>query len=222
MLSEAEAFAERLRRICDTHDRAELRSYGRQALIARELDVSEETSRKWFSGVMRPRPGKMKRLAEFLGVDEVWLTLGRDPDVSAREQRILAKNASGAAYFIRGFLEMSGASTSVRSQRDNREYIDFFATINGDQVGIFAAFGRELNNKYIVQFPAEHHELRILAVLADRSEFCILDMSSEFLDRFSSRKAGDRAVDIERSTQGEFVTGGYIWPRLRPGKLPKP
>lgn len=217
----SKAFSDRLRRICDTHDREDLRSYGRQAVIARAMDVSEETVRKWFSGAMAPRPDKAKKLAKFLGVDEVWLVLGRDPDVGAKEQKVLARNASGAVLYVRGLLQLAGGITADVGTRESRKFVDFYLTVDGQQTPVHVAFGRETEDGFVIPIPAEHDETLVLAVLPYRSGYLVLEMPDEMIDRLAFRKAGERAVVAERAEGGGFVTDGEEWPRLRPGALPR-
>lgn len=215
------AFAERLRRACDTHSDAEIRNYGRQALIARALGVSEETSRRWFSGMMAPRPDKMKKLAAFLGVDEVWLALGRDPDLDAKEQTALGRHVSGAVLFVRGLLQLAGAVTGDAGPKDPRsKFVDFYAIIDGRQIAVNVAFGRETDDGYVVPVPSEYEQVRVLAVLPYRANYLVLDMPPEMIRKHSFRKAGDLAVVVERAEGGGFISGEDEWPRLRPGTLP--
>jgi hypothetical protein len=219
----SEAFAKRLRRVCDTHEREELRTYGRQALIARTMNVSEETVRKWFAGLMAPRPDKARKLAKFLGVDEVWLILGRDPDVEAKDQRVLARHSSGAVMYVRGLLQLAGAVTADPTPRDPRgKYVDFYAVVDGQNLAIHAPYGRETDDGYLVPVPAEHHELRVLPALPYRANYLVLDMPTDMIDRHAFRKAGNMAVTVQRAEGGGFISGQDEWPRLRPGSLPAP
>lgn len=213
-------FADRLRRTCDTHDRSELREYGRQAFIARSLDVSEETVRKWFAGHMAPRPEKAKKLAKLLGVDEVWLVLGRDPDVDAKDQKVLARNASGAVLYVRGLLQLAGGITADPGTRETRKFVDFYLNVEGRQVAVHVAFARETDDEYVVSVPAEYREVLVLTVVPYRAGYLVLEMPTEMLDKHAFRKGGERAVLIERAEGGGFITDREEWPRLRPGALP--
>lgn len=215
------SFAERLRRVCDTHSDEALRSYGRQALVARTMDVSEETVRKWFAGIMLPRPDKIRKLAKFLGVEETWLLFGKDPDVDAKAQKTLSRNVDGAVLYVRGLIQMAGGVTADPGPKDSRgSYVDFYAIIDGRQVAIHVSFGREVEDGYLVPVPAEHEELRVLAVVPYRANYLVLDMPDELIARHKRRKGGDFSIMVERADGGGFVTDGDEWPRLRPGALP--
>jgi transcriptional regulator with XRE-family HTH domain len=219
----SKAFSERLRRVCDSHDNPDLRKYGRQALIAREMDVSEETARRWFSGMMAPRPDKMRRLAKFLGVDEVWLALGRDIDIDAKEQRALGRHVGGAVLFVRGLFELAGATTADASPHDPRgKAVDFYAVIDGRQMSVNVSFGRETDDAYLVPVPAEYEQVRCFSVLPYRANYLVLDMDPEMIRKHGYRKAGNLAVKVERAEGGGFISNGDEWPRLRPGTLPQP
>lgn len=217
----SKTFSTRLRRACDTSEREELRGYGRQALIARTLDVSEETVRKWFAGVMAPRPEKMRKLAKFLGVELTWLALGQDPEMDAKQTKVLTRNVQGAVLYVRGLIQLAGGVTADPSAKDTKSgIVDFYAVLDGVHQAIHVSFGNETDEGYVIPVPAEHAELRVLAVVPYRANYLVLDMPSEMIDKHRFRKGGDFAVRVERAEGGGFITDGEEWPRLRPGSLP--
>ncbi len=77
------AFARRLDKALSSHPRSPV-GYGRNTWLLRELthqnvNVSNETIRKWLAGEAMPRRDKMTALAKTLRVDETWLAMGVQP-----------------------------------------------------------------------------------------------------------------------------------------------
>lgn len=76
-------FACRFRQACDDSPHVPAKHDGRYVYIIREFlrltgeTISTETVRKWHEGEASPRPAKISVLAEILGVDPVWLQMGR-------------------------------------------------------------------------------------------------------------------------------------------------
>jgi len=98
--------------------------------------VSVETVRKWFGGEVKPRPDKLKLLAELFEVDEGWLSLGIAPDLEPREQRARNAMADGAVNLLAGVIQMNGGNPAFPDSTDKRaakEHIDLYAIIKGAQ-----------------------------------------------------------------------------------------
>lgn len=77
------AFSRRLDKALTAHPRSPA-GYGRNTWLLRELahqnvNVSNETIRKWLCGEAMPRRDKMAALAKTLRVDETWLAMGTQP-----------------------------------------------------------------------------------------------------------------------------------------------
>lgn len=77
------AFARRLDKALSDHPRCP-EGYGRNAWLKRELthyniDVSDETIRRWLNAIAMPRRDKMAALAKLFRVDETWLAMGVQP-----------------------------------------------------------------------------------------------------------------------------------------------
>ena len=76
-----QGFAGRLDQACDKAG-VPARNHGRLRWIRDGLarrfgeDITVESVRKWLAGEALPRPKKLKKLAELLGVDEGWLYSG--------------------------------------------------------------------------------------------------------------------------------------------------
>ena len=71
-------FATRLARACSSVTGIPPKGEGRNAHIAREMNVSHESVRRWLAGESKPRPSSMAALAKLLGVTVAFLDLGLD------------------------------------------------------------------------------------------------------------------------------------------------
>jgi hypothetical protein len=96
-------FRQRLEQACDGATQVPPPNYGRLTWFAEQFktrfdqDIASESVRKWFAGENKPRDLTMTRLAEILGVDAAWLSLGAAPQMSAKEQRVRNTSADGMA-----------------------------------------------------------------------------------------------------------------------------
>lgn len=72
-----EEFSARLAQACKT---AGLDEHGRGMALARALSVTSKAVSKWLNAESVPRQEKMNEIANFLGVDVVWLQHGKDSD----------------------------------------------------------------------------------------------------------------------------------------------
>jgi transcriptional regulator with XRE-family HTH domain len=119
------AFAKRLNAVCDASDQVPPYNYGRLTWFRDQMEqrfsekVSVESVRKWFSGEVRPRPDKIKKLAQLLKVDEAWLAVGSTPELAPDEkrQRIIATN--GGVNLLAGHLMIGGWTVAFPSPAEN-------------------------------------------------------------------------------------------------------
>lgn len=214
-------FVARLNQACDdAGDRLPPKGLGRQAAIARHLDVSEEAVRKWFAGEARPRRDLMRRLSDLLGVEESWLALGETPQVSRTEVRSHARRTGGAALLVRGMVELAGGACAEPSERDPRAgYVDFYCIKGGRQYAVHVALAREVeeeSGRYQIVIPREYPELLVVGVVpAGRSRCDFILLPTEGIDRLKARKAGAYVIDFDRQDGPRYTTDGHSWPRVR-------
>lgn len=117
--------------------------HGRQAWVRRKLNVSAEAVSKWFSGDSRPLPDKMKKLAELLGVDEAWLSLGREPEMTPTAARARQFQLAGCANVLMGLLQASGAQVAPPHPGDPAAgYVSFYAILGGTHLAVHVALAR--------------------------------------------------------------------------------
>lgn len=129
------AFAQRLTQACDTSPKSPPAQYGRLTWIKNQLaelgaDVSVETVRKWYMGEVKPRPDKVALLARALEVDEAWLSLGVDQNLTQRERKVRDATADGAVNLVAGFIQMDGGHPAFPDP-DEKGPIDIHAIIKG-------------------------------------------------------------------------------------------
>jgi transcriptional regulator with XRE-family HTH domain len=105
-------FAKRLDEACDAAGLPGFRA-GRQSMIAKEMGVTAEASRRWFAGESIPRVETIHRLAKFLRVDPSWLGAVDSPAEEPKiERREIAGGAEGAALIVAGMMQLHGAAVS--------------------------------------------------------------------------------------------------------------
>jgi len=141
-------FARRLTVACDNSDNIPDHNFGRQTYIANELErrfgirVSKETVRKWFAGEARPRPDKMRVLAELLKIDQAWLAIGSRPNTASDGHRSHAAVSNGAVSLVIGMLTLNGASCAFPESTDPRiKSIHFYAILRGRHFGVYVSLG---------------------------------------------------------------------------------
>lgn len=121
-------FKDRLVRACNANTIVPPYGGGRQSFISRQLSVSQEATRKWFSGESKPRPAMMKKLAALLDVEHVWLALGID-ESETNSFRQVAKIQDAGIYAFTSYLISNGWSVAFTTDVGDMSHIT--ATYNG-------------------------------------------------------------------------------------------
>lgn len=158
-------FGKRLTQTCDANPDVPPVNYGRLTWLrdnfAKRFDdeVSIETVRKWFSGEVKPRIERIRMLAKMLEVDEAWLTLGVQPEMSQKDRKIMNAEADGAVIAVAGLIKMAGGFPAFPEEGDSRakrDSINLYAIIRGAQYGfhIMAAQPQPKGVKFAV--PTQH------------------------------------------------------------------
>lgn len=159
------AFARRLEEACNLADHVPEYNFGRLRFVGDELEkrgvkASKESVRKWFAGEARPRPPKMKVLAQILKVDEAWLSLGIKPSmVSTREH---SANVDGSVNLVAGLLSMNGVTCGWANGKDN---VHFHAIIEGKSHGVFVAMANESKTGMKFTLPIDVEDRLIIGVI---------------------------------------------------------
>lgn len=122
--SSTKEFSHRLQQAVDGHPLAPENTFGRQSWLREKLEregklkVSPNTLHKWFNGTARPREDNIRTLARVLGVDDVWLSLGRRPVMDDATVRSQAAQATGAALLLAGLFETRGNRVAFPEAKD--------------------------------------------------------------------------------------------------------
>ena len=214
-------FAERMAMAADNSTAVPPPNYGRQTWIAEQFrsrhgrKIAVETVRKWFAGETKPRADAMRILAELMGVDEAWLSLGTSSALSNKEQRLRNATADGAVNLVAGMIHMAGSTPAFPEPGDKRAAdgkVDLYAIIKGGQYSLHVATGTDKQGGWKVAVPAGALDCIVIAVLP-YGEFCfhILELDPDALNEFGERKSGAIVVEID----DDLKTGEHQWRRIR-------
>lgn len=210
-------FVRRLIEACDKSALVPQPNMGRQVFIAQNLGVSNEAVNKWFKGTSTPRPPKMKELAELLGVDVAWLTLGIDPESDRKGRMLHGRQADGAAHLVFGMMMFAGIQCGVPSETDPRSsYVDFYAMVGTSVYPIRVSLGREIGpNEYEFFIIPEFKEVRTIGVVPlGNDSFHFLELDVDNVDRLKSGGAPAYRLVVKREAS-EYHTGDHTWKVIR-------
>jgi transcriptional regulator with XRE-family HTH domain len=217
------AFAKRLETACNNHPMVPAYNFGRLTWMVKQfadrfgIKISPETARKWAAGEARPRPDKMRFLAQLLEVDEAWLSLGTAPGMTPRERRTQAMAISGAANILLGFMQLDAAACAYPDEHDPRgDIVDFYAIIKGAQYAVRAALAVEGDaGKYQFTVPNEYEMVMVIGLIRRPDLKCdFVELQADLVDKHKVRKGGYYEVEVERKGD-DYVTGADVWPIIR-------
>jgi transcriptional regulator with XRE-family HTH domain len=214
----AKEFGERLSLAVEAYPSAPPTPHGRLSWLQRELEkhagvkVSVNTVHKWMHGLSKPRDDNLRALARLLKVDEVWLTLGRQPTNATRPPEATVHQARGAALVVAGLIEMRGGRFSFPAEAKGGP--DLVVNLGPAQFGIQVVTPQQTGKTlaFLVREPVG--DACILGVLPD--EPC--PDGGMRLDMIDLTKAGRQSlggysiVELETRPGGRFRAQGV--PRL--------
>jgi transcriptional regulator with XRE-family HTH domain len=215
-------FARRLDQACQGNPHCPPYNSGRLSWIATQFQarfnvkISPETVRKWASGESRPRPDKMRFLAQLLAVDEAWLSIGTTPEMTVRERKTQAMAISGAANVLLGLMQLDGAACAYPDDGDPRgNLVDFIAIIKTAQYAIRAALAVEADEEiYRFAVPTEYEQVMVIGMIRlPELRFDLVELSSDLIEKHRIRKDGYYEVEVRRKGD-EYVSDGDRWPRV--------
>lgn len=204
------AFAQRLALACDGNAKVPPYNFGRLTWFKNQLlerfgeTASVETIRKWFAGEVKPRPDKVKVLAEMLEVDEGWLSLGIEPELQPREQKVRNAMADGAVNLLAGVIQMNGGHPAFPKPDDKRatkEHIDLYAIIKGAQYGFHVSLGQPVD-KQTVKFtlPTNYDgAFQMGIVQEDSTRFLFVELTGQTVSEHGVRKGGSIEVTVPQA-----------------------
>jgi len=201
-----EGFARRLTSTCDNHPHVPPLHRGRLTWLQTELDnrfgleVSTETIRRWFAGDSLARPAKMARLAELLGVDVAWLSLGVESSISFKERRMRDATADGAVNVVAGLIQMDGGKPAFPADDDTRARkhgVDLYAIIKGVNYSLHVTGGeQQVDGTWKFTFAASHDGIVILGLVREGMTFRIFEVSASDVETYGERRNGGITVTV--------------------------
>lgn len=209
-------FAQRLTTACDGHPDVPPYGRGRQTWIKRHTGVSNEAVRKWFKGEARPKPTKMKTLANILGVDEAWLSLGIAPDETPAEKKKRSATVTGAVNVVAGFIQLNGGSIAFPSEDSPAsEFTSLYAILEGQQFPFYVSMAKQLDDNTLrFYLPADVEACRAIGVVTvSPVSVHMINMKPHLVEKYKQRRGGYYEVDIYRDGDMYFSEGEQ-WPRI--------
>lgn len=166
--------------------------------------VSIETVRKWFAGEVKARPDKLKLLAELFEVDESWLSLGVQPDLQPREQKVRNAMASGLVNVLAGFIQMAGGHPAFPEDGDKRaarQHIDLYAVIKGAQYAFHVTLAKQDGKELKFTVPANHEDVLVIAgVPTEGPGVKFFEMPSDWIEATGIRRGGAIEIPVNEAT----------------------
>jgi transcriptional regulator with XRE-family HTH domain len=199
-------FARRMTQACDGNPDVPPPNYGRLGWFVTQFEtrfkqeVTQETVRKWFAGESRPRHKMISYLAQVLKVDEAWLSIGRTPELSEKEQKTRNAVADGAVNVLAGFVQMCGGHPAFPVETDTKavdKKIDLYAIIRGAQYAFHVVTGQRDEDGWRVAIPVDADECIIIAVLPVTDLHCeFVEMDWDDVEDDGVRKGGTIEVFV--------------------------
>lgn len=213
-------FANRLNAVAATHPDVPPSNYGRLGWFADEFakrgdEVSKEMVRKYFAGENKPRQKRLALLAEILGVDEAWLSLGKSADLESKRAVLRNSQVAGVVNVVAGLIQMHGGTPAFPEEGDGRaerEHVDLYAIIRGAQYAIHVALADETEDKFTFRLPPGLGRNTIALGVIQTSPLCIdiIELDAEGLAAVGRRgKTGTEFMVDE-----DYRTGDYQWRRV--------
>jgi hypothetical protein len=210
-----EDFAKRLQLASDNNTLCPPLHYGRLTWIVKQFwerfgeEITTETVRKWMGGEVRPRPKSMALLAQLLGVDHAWLSLGNAGETSAAESKARNVMAGAAVNLIAGLIEMDGGHPSYPDAGDQRSKdVDIFAIIKGAHYGFKVSPANNQNGKtYQFAIPSGYKDVFVIGLVrTGPSSFDMLELDAELITKHKENKGSHVSVTVEK--RGANYTAG--------------
>ena len=197
-------YAERLKKACDASPhcppaRGRLTWISQQFLKRYDEKVSVESVRKWYAGIVKPMRDKNSKLATMLDVDDVWLYLGVNPDMSPRERKVRNAEVDGAVNVIAGFIQMDGGSPAFPEESDalaQRRHIDLYAVIKGASYSFHISLAHKHGDDWRFSLPNVPDMPIVLGVVRDGFSVDVIELTPELVETHGSGTAAARSVTL--------------------------
>lgn len=193
------AFALRMEQACDGSAVVPSNYSGRLKWFVEQLEtrfaisVTTETVRKWLHGETLPRHKSMRAMAEIMGVDVAWLSLGVQPALTTKEAKARNAMADGAVNVVAGLITMCGGTVAFPLENDSRARdarIDIYATIKGARYDIHVSPGDDMGGYWEFAIPVEAAPTLVIGVVRVDDLTChFYEMEFENIVAIGQRKA---------------------------------
>ena len=208
-----EEFAHRFGLAVEGHPLAPPTPHGRQRWVLEKLKsevglaVSPNTMSKWFRGTARPRTDNIRKIAQVLSVDEVWLGSGRKPVAPVAEVKAEVSKARGAVLALAGTVEMSGGRVTFPDGGDDPS--DLHINIGGSSFSAIVVCPKldEGTMTYLVPEPVG--DARVLSVSLDSHENCSVCLTVlDLTDCPRQSLGGYSVIVLTQGHKGQFSFDG--------------
>jgi hypothetical protein len=165
-----------------------------------------------------PRRDILRRLAQMVRKDELWLERGIKPTMNRTETTAFAREISGAVLVVAGMVQLAGGSCAWPSPEDPRKgQVDFYTIVQGRQysVRVCLARGGE-DGRYEIDAPADLDGLTLIGVipLARRGRYDFIFLPVSEVAQQKNRRQGDYVVTVQKTDTG-YQTGRKAWPPVK-------
>ncbi len=208
-------FSYRLNQSVAGHPLAPPTSFGIQSWLRKKLltetrlDVSVNTVSKWFNGQSLPRADSIRKIAQVLQVDEMWLSIGLNPVARSEEKRRENVNARAAVMVLAGVLEMGGGRVTFADDPDGS--VDLHVNLDGKSFSAVVVSPKRSADAWSYMIPEPVGAARVLSVSTENSEtgncsacLCVLDIT----DCPRQVLGGYSLVVLTRRRDGKFKVDG--------------
>jgi len=211
-------FVKRLNEACDASDFVPDLQHGRYVRLSQELGVSEEAVRKWFAGITMPGRDTMRRLAAYLKKDELWLAMGRKPDMDRESTARFARDIEGATLLVAGLVQLAGGTCAWPSEDDPRKgVVDFYTIMRGRQYSIRVLLAREVApSRFEIEAPSDLTMLTLVGVIPGtrRGRYDFIQLPTAQVAQQRNRRTGGYLIPLVR-IDDRYTTGKTDWPAIR-------
>lgn len=216
------AFARRISEACDSNSHVPAYNFGRLTWIRDHLlsdhkvKVSTETVRKWFSGESRPRPDKMKKLAQLLEVDEAWLSLGITPEMEPQDRKAFNANATGAVNVVAGLIQLNGGHPAFPDENDPKLVsANLYAIIRGKAHAFYVTLAQETDSGLRFTLPSDYVNSVIIGVVPTGPTRCdFLRFDTALIEKHADNKGGYSELSV-RKDGSDYFTRRDAWAKIK-------
>lgn len=209
-------FAERINKTADMNPSVPPLRQGRlvyiqDQLAKRDVNVSLESVRKWFSGESMPHHSRASLLAEILKVDESWLMFGTEDKASPAQRRLRNALMDGAVNLVAGLAQMDGATVAFPEDDDRyamAQHVDLHAIIRGASYAIHVVVAQESDDERTVfAVPTDlRNTVPIGVVRHDGFNFSLYEITDIAIEMGKPGKTGKVEVDLREEGVRELMS----------------